>query len=321
MVSKKVIVASLNVTALLMAFGIAGSADKTGGEKDMVMIPRGEFTMGSNEHGDEFRHQVVLDAYHIDKYEASNARYKEFIKATGHPAPAYWDDPRLSKPEQPVVGVSWTDADAFCKWDGKRLPTEAEWERAAKGPDGDNHYPWGHKLEPTRANYGQNVGRTMPVDSYPDGVSGFGVYNMAGNVFEWVQDWYDRTSYKTSVALNPPGAEKGYNFANQGPVKVLRGGSWLAPETSLHTSHRFWNQPENNSYGVGLGFRCAKSAQTVSHEALQAGRNAFIQALVGMGAEKNADAMASIEAALAAEPDNKEYLATRDLVKKTMKKK
>ncbi|HSA65228.1 MAG TPA: SUMF1/EgtB/PvdO family nonheme iron enzyme, partial [Nitrospira sp.] len=177
------------------------------------------------------------------------------------------------------------------------------------------------KLDAKKANYGQNVGRTMPVDSYPEGVSGFGVYNMAGNVFEWVSDWYDPKYYKESVALNPQGPDKGYNFANQGPVRVLRGGSWLAPETSLHTSHRFWNQPENNSYGVGLGFRCAKSAPAATDEAIQAGRDAFIQALIAMGAEKHADAMASIEKALAADPGNKEYLATRDLIRKSMKSK
>jgi formylglycine-generating enzyme required for sulfatase activity len=271
------------------AISIATAADMSSSDKDMVLIPKGEFTMGSNEHSDEAKHQVVLDAYLIDKFEASNARYKEFMKASGHPAPAYWDDPRLSKANQPVVGVDWNDASAFCKWEGKRLPTEAEWERAAKGPQGDNHYPWGHTLDPKKANYGQNVGHTTPVDSYPEGVSGYGLYNMAGNVFEWVEDWYDLKYYKESPALNPPGAEKGYNFAN-------------------------------NSYGVGLGFRCAKSAQAVSDEAMQAGRDAFIQALVAMGAEKNADAMASIEKALAAEPGNKEYLATRDLIKKSMKK-
>lgn len=300
---------------------VTAAADLSELGKDMVLIPKGEFTMGSNEHGDETKHQVVLDPYWIDKYEASNARYKEFMKATSHPAPAYWDDPRLNKQNQPVVGVSWTDANAFCKWEGKRLPTEAEWERAAKGPEGDNHYPWGHKLDPKKANYGQNVGRTMPVDSYPEGVSGFGVYNMAGNVFEWVEDWYDPSYYKQSLALNPKGADQGYNYANQGPVKVLRGGSWLTPETSLHTSHRFWNQPDNNSYGVGLGFRCAKSAATVSAEAIQSGRDAFIQALVAMGAEKNAEALAAIEKALADDPNNKEYLATRDLLKKSMKRK
>ena len=309
----------LVLTAGTITFATA--ADLPLGDKDMVLIPKGEFTMGSNEHGDETKHQVVLDPYWIDKYEASNARYKEFMKATSHPAPAYWDDPRLNKQNQPVVGVSWTDANAFCKWEGKRLPSEAEWERAAKGPEGDNHYPWGHKLDPKKANYGQNVGRTMPVDSYPEGVSGFGVYNMAGNVFEWVEDWYDSSYYKQSLALNPKGADQGYNYANQGPVKVLRGGSWLAPETSLHTSHRFWNQPDNNSYGVGLGFRCAKSAATVSAEAIQSGRDAFIQALVAMGAEKNVEALAAIEKALADDPNNKEYLATRDLLKKSMKRK
>jgi len=156
------------------AISLAAAADPRGADKDMVLIPKGEFAMGSSEHSDEFKHQVVLDAYRIDKYETSNARYKEFMKATNHPAPAYWDDPRLSKPNQPLVGVSWTDANAFCQYEGRRLPTEAEWERAAKGPDGDN-------------------------------------------------------------------------------------------------------QPDNNSYGVGLGFRCAKSAQTVSEEAMQESRDAFIQ--------------------------------------------
>ena len=311
----------LSAAFLVGCISLAATAELPKGEKDMVLIPKGEFTMGSSEHDDEPKHQVVLDAYLIDKYETSNARYQQFMKATRHPAPAYWDDPRLSKPNQPVVGVSWTDANAFCKWEGKRLPTEAEWERAAKGPEGDNHYPWGHTLDPKKANYGQNVGRTMPVDSYPEALSGYGLYNMAGNVFEWVSDWYDPKYYKQSVALNPQGPETGYNFANQGQVRVLRGGSWLAPETSLHTSHRFWNQPDNNSYGVGLGFRCAKSAETMSEEAMQAGRDAFIEALVAMGAEKNADAMASIKKALAADPGNKEYLATRDLIKKTMKKK
>lgn len=312
----------ITVSALVFLIGGGSSPAKAAAEdKDMVFIPKGEFTMGSNEHADEIKHQVVLDPYWIDKYETSNARYREFMKATSHAAPAYWDDPRLSKANQPVVGVSWTDANAFCKWEGKRLPTEAEWERAAKGPDGDRHYPWGHSIDSSKANYGQNVGRTAPVDSYPEGVSGYGVYNMAGNVFEWVNDWYDPTYYKGSIALNPKGADQGYNFANQGPVKVLRGGSWLAPETSLHTSHRFWNQPDNNSYGVGLGFRCAKSAEIVSHEAQQQAREAFVQALVAMGAEKNADALIFIEKALSAYPDNKEYLATRELIKQSMKRK
>jgi len=316
-----------NSTQIAMAaagvlFGLAAPlyAQSQSVEKNMVAVPRGEFTMGSSEHSDEAKHQVVVDAFLLDKYETSNQRYKEFMKTTGHPAPAYWDDPRLSKANQPVVGVSWFDAKAFCEWDGKRLPTEAEWERAAKGPDGDNHYPWGHKLDTSKANYGQNVGHTEPVDSYPEGISGFGAYNMAGNVFEWVADWYEPTYYKSSHALNPQGPDKGYNFAKQGPVKALRGGSWLAPETSLHTSHRFWNQPENNSYGVGLGFRCAKSVKVASPDQVQEGRDAFIQALIGMGAEKHSEALASIEKALKVDPNNTEYLATRELIQQNVKK-
>ena len=118
--SQTVLQVGLGVALMAGAISVATAAD-------MVLIPKGEFTMGSNEHSDEAKHQVVLDAYLIDKFEASNVRYKEFMKATGHPAPAYWDDPRLNKATLPVVGVSWTDASAFCQWDGKRLPTEAEW--------------------------------------------------------------------------------------------------------------------------------------------------------------------------------------------------
>ena len=170
---------SLTLASILMAASPALSQDPD----NMVLVPRGEFIMGSQEHQDEHPHNVVVDAYYIDKYEVSNKEYKGFMKETGHAAPAYWDDPRLSKPEQPVVGVNWYDASAFCEWKGKRLPTEAEWERAAKGPEGHGHYPWGHTLDETKANYGQNVGMTTAVDSYPAGVSGYGAYNMSGNVF------------------------------------------------------------------------------------------------------------------------------------------
>lgn len=280
--------------------------------EDMVLIPQGEFTMGSNAHGDETPHQVVLDAYAIDTYEVSNADYRAFMKATQYAAPAYWDDPRLNKPDQPVVGVNWYDANAYCEWAGKRLPTEAEWEHAAEGPHG-SHFPWGHDIEPTRANYGQHVGKTTPVDSYPDGVSRFGVYNMAGNVFEWVSDWYSPTYFQASPAYNPQGPSDGFNFAKQGPVKVLKGGSWLAPQTSLHTSHRFWNQPENNSYGVGLGFRCAKSVRTTPSDEV---RSDFMHALVSMGQERWTDALQSIDKAIKNNPENVEYRQTRAIITK-----
>lgn len=312
------LMAAVGTFALTLPFPVFAATQP---DKDMVLIPRGEFTMGSHEHSDEPTHQVVVDSYRIDRFEASNQRYKEFMRATGHPAPAYWDDPRLNKPTQPVVGVSWYDAKAFCEWEGKRLPTEAEWERAAKGPNANNHFPWGHTVDLRKANYGQHVGHTEAVDSYPEGVSGFGIYNMAGNVFEWVSDWYDPNYYRTSQALNPQGPDRGYNFAKQGPVKTLRGGSWLAPESSLHTSHRFWNQPENNSYGIGLGFRCAKSVTTLSVETVEEARDNFIHALIKMGAEKYAEASNAIEQALQADPTNAEYLATRELIQKNLQAK
>ncbi len=305
--NKVTLISSAMVTSLILT----GTPALSETPENMVLISKGEFTMGSQEHQDEKPHNVVLDAYYIDKYETSNKDYKGFMKATGHPAPAYWDDPRLNKPEQPVVGVNWYDANAYCEWKGKRLPTEAEWERAAKGPNGHSHYPWGHQLDETKANYGQMVGKTTPVDSYPEGISGYGVYNMAGNVFEWVSDWYDPTYYNVSPALNPQGPATGLNFANQGPVKVLKGGSWLAPSSSLHTSHRFWNQPENNSYGVGLGFRCAKSASPQSIRTVQYD---FMHALISMGDEKWAEAMESINQALQGDPNNAEYLQTKSLI-------
>ena len=304
---------ALMAVTLLFSFWTAALAGET---TDMVLIQKGEFTMGSKNHSDEMPHQVVLDRYYIDKYEVSNAKYRDFMKATDHPAPAYWDDPRLNKPAQPVVGVNWYDANAYCEWAGKRLPTEAEWEHAAQGPDG-SHFPWGHAIDSTKANYGQNVGKTTPVNSYPDGVSHLGVYNMAGNVFEWVSDWYDPNYFRVSPAFNPQGPSNGYNFANQGPVKVLKGGSWLAPQTSLHISHRFWNQPENNSYGVGLGFRCALSAGDGQGPAMV--RSDFMHALISMGKEQWNDALKSIEQAIRSNPENMEYQQTRDIIMKQIK--
>ena len=174
------------------------------------------------------------------------------------------------------------------------------------------------------------------MNAYPEGASGFGVYNMAGNVFEWVADWYMPDYYKNSPALNPTGPDLGLDYAKQGPVRAMRGGSWFAPETSLHTSHRFWNQPENNSYGIGLGFRCATSEGPRTASADKAGatpaseavvnpkleaRAAYIQALVDMGAEKHAEAMMAIEKAISLDPKIREYKDVRELIKKNIEKK
>jgi formylglycine-generating enzyme required for sulfatase activity len=271
-------------------------------------------------------HMVFLDPYFIDKYEVSNKDYGEFIKAKGHPAPAYWDDPRLNKPQQPVVGVNWEDARAFCESRGKRLPTEAEWEKAARGPEG-NLYPWGNDFDPTRVNYGKNHDATMPVDSHPEGASYYGAYNMAGNVFEWVSDWYDPKYYgRLETMVNPTGPDKAVWIGGTGTYvdrltvgekRVIRGGSWIAPESTTRSTHRFWNNPLNNSYGVGLGFRCAKAAPLDIDQRI---KQAAILVYIEMGRERFTEAQQALAQGLALDPKNRELLELRQLIEQSIKR-
>ncbi|NKB80607.1 MAG: SUMF1/EgtB/PvdO family nonheme iron enzyme [Nitrospirales bacterium] len=243
-------------------------------------------------HDEGPAHWVIVDAYFIDTFEVSNDKYRVFMKETGHAGPAYWDDPRLNQPRQPVVGVNWYDAQAFCEWEGKRLPTEAEWEHAARGPEGFT-YSWGNQPDPLKANYGKQRTATLPVDSIPSGKSPYGIYHMAGNVFEWVQDWYDPSFYqKTPHPPNPHGPDKPLWLGGTGTYvdrltvgakRVIRGGSWIAAKQSITTTHRFWNHPSNNSYGVGLGFRCASSAPSTINKQV---RIVTIEAMKKMGQEK-----------------------------------
>lgn len=270
-------------------------------------------------------HMVFLDSYFMDKYEVSNKDYGQFVKAKGHPAPAYWDDPRLNKSEQPVVGVNWYDAKAYCEYRGKRLPTEAEWEKAARGPNA-TLYPWGNEFDPVKVNYGKNHDATMPVDAYPDGVSYYGVYNMAGNVFEWVSDWYDPRYYgRLETMVNPTGPAKPLWLGGTGTYvdrltvgekRVIRGGSWIAPEGTVRATHRFWNHPLNNSYGVGLGFRCAKTAPPEIEQQI---RDAYVTALVEMGRERFSDAERAVLRGLAIDPKNIELLELKSLIESSMK--
>ncbi len=271
-------------------------------------------------------HIVFLDSYLINTYEVSNKDYRDFIRAANHPASAYWDDPRLNKPEQPVVGVNLEDSKAYCEYRGKRLPTEAEWEKAARGPKA-NLYPWGNDFDPAKANYGKNHEATMPVDSYPDGASYYGVYNMAGNVFEWVSDWYDPRYYgRLETMVNPGGPAKPICMGGTGTYvdrltvgekRVIRGGSWIAPEATVRATHRFWNHPLSNSYGVGLGLRCAKTAPPEIEQQI---RDSYISALVEMGRERFADAQQAVARGLAIDPKNVELLELRPLIEQSMKK-
>lgn len=277
-------------------------------------------------HDEGPAHMVFLDSFLIDKYEVSNKDYGEFIKTTGHPAPAYWDDPRLNKPQQPVVGVNWNDAKAYCEFRGKRLPTEAEWEKAARGPHG-NLYPWGNDFDSEKANYDKHHDATLPVDSHPEGASYYGVYNMAGNVFEWVSDWYDPQYYsRLQPMVNPSGPEKAVWLGGTGTYvdrltvgekRVIRGGSWIAPEGTIRSTHRFWNHPLNNSYGVGLGLRCAKSAPVDLEQRI---RDSYIAALVEMGREQFTEARQTVNRGLELDPKNVELLELQALIEQSIKR-
>jgi len=306
----------------------------TGAPENMALVNAGGFTRGIDKTQDDVFDDeapaklIYLSSYYMDKFEVSNSKYTEFLKATDHPAPAYWDHHKLNQPNQPVTGVNWFDANFYCHWANKRLPTEAEWEKAARGPAG-SIYPWGNNLDYSKANFAKGkTGEkhiTALVDSHQEGKSYYGIYNMAGNVFEWVQDWYDPNYYKDSKNVrNPQGPKIGLKFGSfntfeerniTGKKKVIRGGSWFAPASSITTTHRFWNDPMNNSYGVGLGFRCARDLEEDSQ--MQA-RSFYMEALIQMGAEKYKKALKSINNALESSPDNQEYLVLKNMILKTI---
>lgn len=226
----------------------------------MVLIPDGEFWMGSPDgEGDKDehpRHQVALVAFYMDKFEVTVSRYAEFMESTNRSSPEYWDQvDRHKHGALPIVGVDWQDAGAYCRWAGKRLPTEAEWEKAARGKDGRT-YPWGNEPPTARlANFGKaftaNVydERLAPVDSYAAGKSPYGLHHMAGNVWEWTADLYDEAYYRNSQERSPKGP-------SSGEYRVVRGGSWLSGPHLVRSATRYWNTPTSRL--ANIGFRCAQ---------------------------------------------------------------
>jgi eukaryotic-like serine/threonine-protein kinase len=222
-----------------------------------VYVPAGEFIMGSNEDpkSKEYpQRPVYLDAFWMDKYEVSNAMYEKCV-ADG----ACWEPvPRLNPyygkwvyRNLPVVYVNWYAADAYCTWAGRRLPTEAEWEKAARGTDA-RYFPWGNsKANPRLANFTESLFlEFLPVTRYPLGASPYGALNMAGNVREWVADWFDNRYYFEAPYKNPTGPETGTE-------RSLRGGAYDAVLDDITTSRRFKHEPD--SAGLSRGFRCAES--------------------------------------------------------------
>jgi sulfatase modifying factor 1 len=203
----------------------------------MVHVSSGPFTMGGRDEdsprSERPAHTVFLSDYYISKYPVTNQEYREFVQCTGHRIPIHWQ--RGTFPagtgRHPISNVNWQDADAFAKWRGARLPTEAEWEKAARGTD-ERPYPWGTRFtEGERCNANNQVGTTTPVDECPDGRSFYELWDMAGNVYEWCNDYYDEEYYKSSPATNPKGPDGGQE-------RVVRGGCYIESRAALRTTHR-----------------------------------------------------------------------------------
>lgn len=240
--------------------------EETAAPQGMVRIPEGEFTMGrtfstsDDETGmrplilrdDLPAHAVRLDAFWMDATEVTHESYAEFVSSQGHRPPYHW--PKGEMPQElarhPAYNVDWHDAAAFCEWMGNRLPTEAEWERAARGNLNGARYPWGDdKPDRSKARYSTAKG-PAPVAQHPP--NDFGLHDMAGGVAEWCQDWFLRTYYSESPTANPKGP-------SEGMYKIVRGGAWSDGPNRLTVFFRNWIRPTQRT--PNLGFRCVRDME------------------------------------------------------------
>jgi sulfatase modifying factor 1 len=267
---------------------LAAERAKLPARDEMVLIPSGWFLMGSDKKADRQAYlpempqrKVYLDAYEIDKFEVTTVQFLKFVLAMDRSPLIDWryDGGNFQETmvNHPVMHVSWFDAEAYCAWAGKRLPTEAEWEKAARGEDG-RIYPWGNQPAGlSRANFGRG-GLSGPVrdrperlmlyppiisvDKYENAVSPYGLYQTAGNVAEWVADWYDKDYYKTAPEKNPKGPEKGTQ-------RSFRGGGWIDSTPSVRAAQRNGTEPVTKMNW--MGFRCARDAKDAPGQSQPAG--------------------------------------------------
>ena len=248
----------------------------------MLLIDAGEFRMGGNQYDDEKPiHSVHVDAFYMDEYEVTNAEYAEFLNAKGKYADGSitWLDigafdcrieyvsrvyrVKAGYENHPVVEVSWYGAMAYAEWKGKRLPTEAEWEKAARGGGLSGlKYPWGNTIDSSRANYNGNVGDTTAVGKYT--ANGYGLYDMSGNVWEWCLDEYNDGFYVISPSQNPLSGANSIqwlldNYTGVKTFRVLRGGSWLADARLVRAAYRSNYTPAYTDFN--LGFRCTRAVK------------------------------------------------------------
>lgn len=250
--------------------------------ENMILVAAGTFTMGSDNRAADEKpmHKVYLGAYYISKYEVTNAEYYEFWKqqiadAQGirkhtpenfaHlPQIGEWPERAEQFPDHPVVGVSWHDANAYAAWKGMRLPTEAEWEKAARGYT-DRVWPWGNAIEPyanTAASDDGYKNGLAPVGSFPKGKSYYGAMDMAGNVWEWTADWYSDVYYWHSSQAFTKRPKRDPTGPAVGSWRVIRGGSWIDKISRCSTTFRFYLYPNLKTSFVG--FRLAKTAEKTS---------------------------------------------------------
>ena len=232
------------------------------GGEGMVLIPAGEFTMGRTRAtpddktnmrphvllDDRPARKVYLDEFWIDAKEVTQTQYAEFVKRSGRKAPYHWLSGAMPEGEGtlPVYNVNWEDANAYCTAAGKRLPTEAEWEKAARGGKEGFDYPWGDKIDAKQARFNVQDGPSSTGKFPPND---YGVFDMAGNVSEWCADWFSRDYYKSGNNRNPMGPE-------QGTYKVIRGGAWSDGPRRVTVFFRNWVRP--NQTTPNIGFRCAR---------------------------------------------------------------
>jgi formylglycine-generating enzyme len=243
---------------LIMAVDILVFAHSQTTTQKMKLIPGGQFQMGKNtDHPSDFgpAHQVKVDSFYMDEHEITNAEYFDFCKATGYRLPEFWGQDIFRSgekfPDFPVVGVSWFDAASYAKWAGKRLPTEAEWECAARGGLVDNEYPNGNEFTiPLRRNTPDKPWENLIIKTETYDSNAFGLYDMSCNVWEWVSDFYSDSYYSQSQPVNPAGPA-------QGTLRVIRGGSWHSGAMCDKVYYRKCLPPVWVDFSVG--FRCAKN--------------------------------------------------------------